>query len=307
MLLMVPAAVFAQDEGTATQALIRTEKQNMLPTASAINLKLDGRSTPLISLTQVTPATAQVALLIDDGLSRSAGIQLNDLKDFAANLPGGVELMVGYMANGRIETLVPFTTDHAAAAASIRLPSGVPGVSASPYFCLSDFVKHWPAVEGSANASPLRKARFVMMITNGVDPYNGSTSILNQDSPYVSTAIDDAQRTGVAVSSIYYRDAGYRGNAASLSGQSYLNQVAEGTGGQSYYQGSFTPVTLTPYLKQFTADLSETFVATFNAKPGSGGREHLVTLKVESVGPKVKFHYPSEVRPGNKETAAGGE
>ena len=87
-------------------------------------------------------------------------------------------------------------------------------MSASPYFCLSEFAKNWPGTPVEARRNPealdamgpaaagTRKARFVLMITNGVDPYNGSTSILNQDSPYVATAVRDAQRAGAAVYSI---------------------------------------------------------------------------------------------------------
>ena len=70
--------------------------------------------------------------------------------------------------------------------------------------------------------SAQRKARFIMVLTNGVDPYNGSISVMNQDSPYVDTAIHDAQRAGVAVYAIYFGDAGIRGGAADNSGQDYL-------------------------------------------------------------------------------------
>ncbi len=58
------------------------------------------------------------------------------------------------MTNGRVDVLQPFTTDHAAAAAKIRLPFGTPGQSASPYFCLSDFVKHWPGSGAGAKTEP---------------------------------------------------------------------------------------------------------------------------------------------------------
>ncbi len=302
-LLPFAAQAHAQEDTLSTQALVRPDsKQNILPTATALTLKLNDRATALTSFAQVTPANTQVALLIDDGLSRSAGVQLNDLRAFASTLPPATELMVGYMDNGRVETVVPFTTDHEAAAAKIRIPTGIAGVSASPYFCLSDFVKHWPGDE--EGGSPLHKARFVMMITNGVDPYNGSTSLINQDSPYVQTAIVDAQRAGVAVSSIYYRDAGFGGGRGSLSGQSYLEQVAQATGGESYYQGSFNPVSLTPFFKQFSAAISETYIATFNAPANVKGREHLLQLKVDSTVPKLKWRHPDEVRPGNQESPA---
>lgn len=305
LLSAAPQAAHAQNEGLLpTQTLVRADsKNNVAPTASTVNLELNSKRTPLTSLTVVDPSSMQIALLIDDGLSRSAGIQLNDIRDFANTLPAGAQLLVGYMANGRVQIEVPFTTDHAAAAAKIRIPSGIPGESASPYFCLSDFVKRWPGASED-NSAPA-KARFAIMITNGVDPYNGSTSILNQDSPYVLAAIADSQRAGVAVSSIYYRDAGFRGGSASFSGQSYLQQVADATGGVSYYQGTFNPVSLTPFFHQFEHDISETYVATFNAD--SGGRDHLVHVKMSSTIPKLKLRHADEVRPGNQESPASAQ
>jgi hypothetical protein len=206
--------------------------------------------------------------------------------------------MVGYMENGTVRVASPFSTDRAATAQSIRLPMGLPGESASPYFCLSEFVKNWP--EGESRAP---KARIVMMITNGVDPYNGSTRMSNQDSPYVASAVTDAQRAGVAVYSIYYRDSGFRGGGASFSGQSYLQQVADGTGGNSYYEGTGNPVSIAPFFKQFVHDIAETYVATFNTTPEAGGREHLIRIKMSTNMPKVKVKAPEEVRPGNLEAA----
>ena len=301
--LLLPAAAFAQQEGLMpTQTLVQaTSKDNIAPAPAQIKLEVNSHKTPVTSFAALQPAQAQVALLIDDGLSRSAGIQLNDLREFVSSLPPGMEVLVGYMSNGTVRVEMPFTADHAAAAEKIRLPFGISGVSASPYFCLSEFVKHWPGEAGEENRGPRGKARFVMMITNGVDPYNGSVSILNQNSPYVQTAAADAQRAGVTVSAVYYRDAGIRGGAASFSGQSYLQQLADATGGRSYYQGSLTPVSLLPYLKQFTHDLSEIFVATFGADGSKAGRDRLVQLKISTKQSGVKLHAAEAVRPGNLE------
>ncbi len=302
--LLLPLAAVAQNEGLLpTQALVRADsKQNVIPTAEAVTLELNGKHAALTSLTRVPANGAQVALLIDDGLSRSAGVQLDDLKNFASNLPAGTEVFVGYMRNGTVDQVVPFTTDREEVVSKVRLPLGSPGISASPYFCLSEFVRHWPGASTADEASP-HKARFVIMITNGVDPYNGSTSILNQDSPYVAAAAVDAQRAGVAVSSIYYSDAGFRGRG-SFSGQSYLAQVAEATGGVLYNQGTINPVSLKPYFQEYAKDLSETYIASFGADAGSGGREHLVRLKLSTSLPKLKLRAPDNVRPGNLESAA---
>jgi hypothetical protein len=294
---------FAQQEGaTPTQALVAFDsKSPVSPTAKDVTLKVDNRQANLLNLTQVPPSGAQVALLIDDGLRTSIGGELNNLKSFITSLPQGTEVFVGFMQNGRVAPAnnVPgFTADRAAAAQTLRLPMGLAGASASPYFCLSDFVKNWPSdaenQSGSRSQQPTHKARIVLMITNGVDPYNGSTSITNQDSPYVASAITDAQRAGVPVYSIYYSDAGFRRGRGSFSGQSYLLQVAQETGGTTYYQGTGSPVSLIPFLKQFQNALAETYVATFPVD----GNKKMVSLKLSTKLPKTKINAPSEVRPG---------
>ena len=142
------------------------------------------------------------------------------------------------------------------------------------------------------------------MITNGVDPYNGSMSPMNQDSPYVHAAQNDAERAGVAVYSIYYGDAGIRGGAASFSGQSYLQQVADATGGESFYQGRITPPSLAPYLNQFRNAIAESYLVTFNASASREKRNTLTTSRSRREQGGVKIHAPQAVHPGLVEQAS---
>jgi hypothetical protein len=132
------------------------------------------------------------------------------------------------------------------------------------------------------------------MITSGVDPYNGSVSILNQNSPYVAAAATDAQRAGVPVYSIYYGAAGIRGGAASFSGQSYLQQVAQATGGRAYYLGTGNPVSLAPFLSQFKKAMAETYVATFDT-PSS---KDLIRFKASTKLPGTKVRSADQIRSG---------
>ena len=90
------------------------------------------------------------------------------------------------MANGRVVMAGPMTTDHARAVGCLRLTNGIPGITGSPYFCLSDLAKHWPSKEDS-----VRRVEF--MVTNGEDPYNASR---NMQDPYVAAAIQDSQKAG---------------------------------------------------------------------------------------------------------------
>jgi hypothetical protein len=303
--LLAATAAHAQEGPTATQALVAFDSKNPVsPVANNLTIKVDNRATPLANLAAIPPGGAQVAILIDDGLRTSVAREMNNLRAFITGLPPGTEVFVGYMRNG---TVFPgsgasgFTSDHAAVAQGIRIPSGIPGSSASPYFCLSDFVKNWPArAENEGNPvqrseSPIHKPRFVLMITNGVDPYNGSTSPLNQNSPYVDQSVNDAQRAGVPVYSIFFNDAGFGRGRGSFSGQNYLSELAEGTGGLALYQSTGqNPVSMAPYLKQFQNEIANTYVATFSAD----FEKKLVSLKTSTDLPKTRLRAPSQVRPG---------
>lgn len=292
------ATVYAQEiprEGPVpTTALIRVDANGNAPiTPSTLTLQVNGHNTPIESVEPVAPQNAELAILIDDGLRGSVGLQLNDIADFIKSLPTGVSVLVGYMENGTVRSSSGFTTNHLATSRELRMPFASPGASASPYFCLSDFVKRWPSQQ--------RAARFVLMITNGVDPYNGSTSILNQDSPYVQAAQEDAQRAGVAVYAMYYGDAGMRGARGSFSGQSYLQQVAEATGGESLYNGTMQPISFAPYLKEFRRRLQESYVLGFHASANHERNNTLDSIKVKANQPGIKVHAPEAVHPGTED------
>jgi hypothetical protein len=300
-------AAQAQQEGPVpTQVLVGVDAKSMPPAnASELTVTVNDRKEPLTAWAPVVPANAQVALLIDDGLRESVGRELDNLRAFVRNLAPGVEVLVGFMQYGHVVAEQPFTTDHAQAASSLHLPEGLPGMSASPYVCLSDFVKHWPGSGSSASsvagvgASSRTRARFAIMITNGVDPYNGSTSVMNQGSPYVDAAVSDSQRAGVAVYAIYYSDAGIAGASANNSGQDYLAQLAQATGGVSYWEGIGNPVSTAPFLAQFQHAIAETYVATFLAPTGKDPQRDLVRVKFTAA--KAKLHAPTMVLPGNQE------
>lgn len=300
--LLTSPILLAQEGPVPTQAIVTLDSKNPQKlTIQTAKLKINGRNTELASLNPIPSNGVQIALLIDDGLRSSVGRQLSDLKSFITSLPAGTEIFVGYMQNGRVVGTQDFTIDHAAAAGNLRLPLSSPGASASPYICLSDFIHRWPGESGDEGAMPTPKARFVMMLTNGVDPYNGSVSPTNQNSVYVDNAVRDAQRAGIPVYSIYYGDIGIRGGEASFSGQNYLSQVAEGTGGRAYFQGTGSPVSVSPFLTEFRNSIAESYAATFNAS----GRSNLVDIRFSTSLPSTKLRAPQRVRPGTHITASG--
>jgi hypothetical protein len=272
-----------------TTALISAQSKDGTPLdPSMLKLQVNRHESPIAAVTLVPPGGAQVAILLDDGLRGSFGLQLNDIKTFIGQLPAGTQLLVGYMENGTVRSEGGFQPVSQASASQLRVPLSAPGISASPYFCLSDFVKNWPSNRPGA--------RIVLMITNGIDPYNGRPSIMNQDSPYVQSAQEDAQRAGVAVYSIYFPNSGMR--FGSFSGQSYLEQVAEATGGQSFYQGSIPPVSLAPYLNQFRKDIMESYTVSFMANATNEKNNTLTDIKISTSQRGMKVYGPQAVHPG---------
>jgi hypothetical protein len=229
----------------------------------------------------------QLVVLLDDSSRGNLGLQLNDIRSFITGLPPNTQVAIGYMRNGAPNLAQNFTSDHAQAVKSLRLPSGTAGVNGSPYFCLSDLVKHWPG--GYSNVR-----REVIMVTDGVDRYSGGR--YDPEDPYVQAATSDAQKAGVIVYSIYYRGAGRldRSFIVTDGGQNYLTQVSDSTGGKVYLEGFGNPVSFAPFLSDIQRKLQNQYELSFvsTAKPG------LQAIRVKTSQPNTNLEYPSRVPVG---------
>jgi len=205
-------------------------------------------------------AGLQLAVLLDDSTGLSVASQLDDIRAFINAQPPSTLVAVGYMRNGTASLVQNFTSEHAAAAKALRMPMGIASAGASPFFSLSDLVKRWPM-------DPRLPRREVLMITAGIDVYFGA----GPSDPYVAAAIADAQRAGVIVYCIYNPAAGHFGHDyyRDYWGQNYLAQIADETGGESYYNsvGSTPAVAFAPYLNELTKQLQHQYVTTFVPKP----------------------------------------
>jgi VWFA-related protein len=226
----------------------------------------------------------QLVLLLDDSSRGNLGLQLNDIRSFLSGLPPTVQVAIGYMRNGTPNLVQNFTNDHAQAAKALRLPQGIAGGNGSPYFCLSDLVKHWPGGNNHVR-------REVIMVTDGVDRYSGGR--FDPDNPYVRAATSDAQKAGVIVYSIYYRGAGRFDQSALATdgGQNYLTQISGDTGGKVYLEGFGNPVSFAPFLSDIQRKLQNQYELTFvsTAKPG------LQPIRVKTNQPNTSLQFPARV------------
>jgi len=290
--LLVASSAFAADPRQQVQGrtvvtiLPEKETPGGIP-QDALHLKLDGKETNITGFAPLRGPQSKVEMivLIDDGARSSLGTQMNDIAKFIQNQRPDVKMAVAYMTNGRAALTGPLTTDHAATAGQLHLPlPGTPGVSASPYFCLSDLANHWPSADRNAR-------RQVVMITDGVDYYDMR---YDPEDPYVQVAIEDSARAHLMVYSIYWRNRGRfdRTLYANDDGQNLLLQVTQATGGHSYWEGLGNPVDFVPYFADIDRRLDNQYELDFMA--AAGNKPEMQTLKL-TVSARAKVDAPQQV------------
>ena len=261
------------------------------PTPQEMKLKINGKDSTVTKLTPMRGAQSnlEVVVLLDDSSRTSLGRQFEDIAHFIQTLPPNSVSAIAYMQNGRATFTAPFSNDHAQVIKALHLPMGGSGISASPYFCLSDLAKNWPSNDRNAR-------REVLMVTDGVDGYNLR---YDPDDPYVQSAINDSVKAGLIVYSIYWRNQGridntqYENNA----GQNLLVQLTQATGGKSFWEGTGNPVSFQPYLEELTRRFQNqyelSFVVPFNGKP------QVETMKLKFSSPGNEVNSPQQVFVGH--------
>lgn len=218
-------------------------------------------------------------ILIDDSSDTSLGSQLGDLSAFIKAQSPATSVGIGYMRNATVQIAQDFTKEHNAAAKALRLPVGSPGAYGSPYLSVVDLMKRWPED---------RNRREVVMVTDGIDrargrQYSRGLSPLSPDVDYASTV---AQRTGTIVHTIYAPGVGrLRHNFwEANNGQNGIAKLSDESGGESFFLGLQSPVSIKPYLDRIQKILESQYLLTFEAMPRKKAGLQSVTLTTEVAG-----------------------
>ncbi|MGP8269395.1 MAG: hypothetical protein ACLQLH_04955 [Terracidiphilus sp.] len=252
-----------------------------------VTIKVNGKPSIITSWTPLSGPnnSVELVILIDGAARTSLGTQLDDISHFVKSLPPNIKAAIAYMMNGRAVFAAPLTADHAQVLSALHLPAGETGVTASPYFCLSDLAQHWPSGNRGAR-------RVVVMVTDGVDAYDLR---FDPDDPYVQAAIEDSAKARLVVYSIYWMNRGfidyslYQNNAS----QSLLLMVTDATGGKSYWQGVGNPVSFQPYFEDLSRRLANQYEVNFNAQ--LNGKPTLETMKLKVNAPAINVTAPQQV------------
>jgi hypothetical protein len=216
-----------------------------------------------LTVSEWTPARGQqgsldFAVVIDESANTNLGLQLADIGDFIKELPSTARAAVFYASNGTVQIASDFTSDHAAAAKALRLPLGNVAAYSSIYLSVMDLIKRWPT-----GSNTNRKE--MLVVSDGIDRFRGDPF-----SPDIQSTVEDAQKAGIIIHTIYTTGVGrFSRNLFRVNyGQSNLARIADETGGEAFFQGTYTPIDYMPYLKNLEMVLNNQYLLTFLAKPG---------------------------------------
>ena len=239
------------------------------------------------SVTAIRPlngSASQILLLIDDSAGGDFDTQIPDLKKFIMRLPANAQVGIGYMRNGLSQMTSEFTLDHARAANSMRLAVGQGGADVSPYDSLTDAIKKWPVQDGVR--------REVIMISSGIEGLGGG---LPPENPYVNAGIDSAIKGRVTVYAIYNPGFGHLGHSfwRATSGQNFLSQLTDETGGELYQVGFGSAVSFAPYLDDILKRQNEQYILTFDARAEK--KSGFESVKIRSAVKDMSLAAPDKV------------
>jgi hypothetical protein len=274
----------APDPSAVIMTITATAKHDAQPpalTKDDVTLHLDKERVQIADMKRGD--TLYLAVLIDDSLRNTIASQWPDLKAFIMAQPPTTYVAVAYARNGEALLAQDFTTDHALAAKSLRLPLGTLTVANSPYLALQNWMKRWP-VQGQRSS--------IVLLSSGIDYFRGGFPPMDPD---LDPTIALAEKKNINIWSIYVPDAGPgRGfSIRAFDWETNLDRIADQAGGENYFLSLQMPVDLTPYFNSIQKHLNNQYLLAF---VGNGGRKgKYESVKVTSELPDVGFLSPSAV------------
>lgn len=251
------------------------------------NVLENGESQTVLSVRGGDNVPLSLAILIQDDVVSSISNEIATLKNFIRHLPRGSRVLVGYLRAGSLQVRQKFTTDLEKAAGALRIPIGSTVVSPyNPYVEIVDALKRFESLPTGRRA--------VLVVSDGLDLSHGLDNAIPGQSVDLQRAINEAQRRGVAVYSIYAPTVGGTdNNNLRLVGyaQGSLNKLSEETGGKSFYQGTNAPVGFDPFLDELSTLLSRQLALTYLSTHSHNGFHKIAVSATKA--DNVEIRYPT--------------
>jgi len=259
------------------------QEQTELHYLEALQVFEDGDRQEILATRGAGRSPMTVAVLIQDDLASVVSNEIKGIADFIRRLPPGSRVMVGYMRTGSLQVRQKFTGDLERAAKSLRIPVSSPAVAPfNPFSQTRDAIKRF-------ESQPVGR-RAVLLLSDGVDTSRGIDSSSPGTGFDLQRAINESQRLGVAVYSIYEPTAGASNFTLVGNGQGSLNRLSSETGGRAFFQGTGAPVSIDNFLREVDSLLSRQFALTYlSTHPEKGF--HKVRVVADVGGGEL--YYPS--------------
>ncbi|HEX8723513.1 MAG TPA: VWA domain-containing protein [Pyrinomonadaceae bacterium] len=239
-----------------TLRLPKGEPQKEVQYLDDLQIFEDGERQEILAMRGEGRAPLTLAVLIQDDLASSVSNEIRGIADFVRKLPPGSRVMVAYLGSGSLRVRQKFTPDLERAAKSLRIP--LSSTAASPY---NPFALTRDALKRFESQAVGRRA--VLLLSDGVDLSRGYSNSSPAESVDLQRAVDEAQRLGVAVYSVYAPSVVGGEQTLASNGQGALSRLADETGGRAFFNGTQAPVSLSAFLREIDTLLSRQFALTY--------------------------------------------
>lgn len=232
------------------------QEQTELHYLEALQVFEDGDRQEILATRGAGRSPMTVAVLIQDDLASVVSNEIKGIADFIRRLPPGSRVMVGYLRTGTLQVRQKFTSDMERAAKSLRIPVSSPAVAPfNPFAQTREALKRF-------DSQPVGR-RAILLLSDGVDTSRGFENSSPGTGFDLQRAINEAQRLGVAIYSIYEPTAGTANFSLAGNGQGSLNRLSDETGGRAFFQGTGAPVSLDRFLRDIDVLLTRQFALTY--------------------------------------------
>jgi len=220
-------------------------------------------------------------IFVDDATRSNVTLDFREIGSFVGELPASARVGVIYARNGTFSVAQELTHDREAALKTLRKPLGSVAANGGIYLSLAELGKRLPP-------SPDRR-RAVILLSSGIDVLRGRSESSSGVNPDLELAINHLAESEVLVYPIYVSPAAevLSNLALVANGQSCLKRLATETGGEAFWEGFGTPVTMKPYLDDVSRDLKNQYWVTFAAKPSKKPDYAEIRVKTEVSGVRV--------------------
>jgi hypothetical protein len=232
-------------------------------------------------------------ILVDEFISSDVTLNYRDIGNFVHELPSTARVGVLFALNGTVTVAQDLTDNREAAMKALRIPFGRLGAGGGVFLSLADLAKRLPPVPDRRYA--------ILFLSSGIDVFRGVSETYPGINPDLDVALEHLNRSGITVFPIYVSPAGHFFQSLFLvsNGQSCLSRIADETGGEAYFQGFQTPISMKPFLEEMLRHLNDQYLVTFAAKPRK--KSGYDTLRVTTELSGVEVTGPARVYlPGQK-------